>query len=241
MNMKNTPERLMSKILALALSFSFFATASAVPALPVSAAESIGNGLILSTDAVTVTEAAATATFTAMLEEGFDASRLACVVADPDVASVTPVAAAANVAAFQVSYGGSGTTAAAVYHLDNPAVVAYLTIQASAIIMEIPAKLGTNHKNYCILTSCEFVPYDFTYSDFNDYKYTLNIKYRCASYKDRDFAKWGCYGFFYDAAGNVLAKVHLYCSSLAEGSIYHSEFNVPLNAVRFSIEGFDTE
>lgn len=208
-----------------------------IPVKDSSAKESIGNGLILSTDTVTVTTDTA-ATFTAALGQGFDASRLACIVADPNVVSITPVAYASNVAAFQVNYGNGGSTVAAVYSLDNPTVVAYITVNATPLIMEIPARLGTNHNNYCKVVSYEFVPYDFTYTDFNDYKSTLNIRYQCAAYKDDEYNRWGCYGYFYDAAGNVLSKVHLYASSLAKDRIYHSEFNVPVNAVRFAIEGF---
>lgn len=208
-----------------------------IPATDSSAKESIGNGLILSTDAVTVTTDSA-ATFTAALGQGFDTSRLACIVADPDVASITPVAYASNVAAFQVNYGNGGSTVAAIYSLDNPAVVAYVAVNATPLIMDIPARLGTNHSNYCKVVNYAFVPYDFTYADFNDYQSTLDIQYQCISYKDDEYNRWGCYGYFYDAAGNVLSKVHLYASSLAKDRIYHSEFNVPVNAVRFSIEGF---
>ncbi|MDE7321166.1 MAG: hypothetical protein K2N73_00285 [Lachnospiraceae bacterium] len=208
-----------------------------VPATDISAKESIGNGLVLSTDTITVTTDTA-ATFTAALGEGSDASRLACIMTDSTVASITPVAYASNVAAFQVNYGSGGSTTAAIYNVDNPAVVAYMTITATPLIMDIPARLGTNHNNYCKVVSYEFVPYDFTYANFNDYKSTLNIQYQCAAYKDDEYNRWGCYGYFYDAAGNVLSKVHLYASSLAKDRIYHSEFNVPVNAVRFSIEGF---
>lgn len=204
----------------------------------VSAKESIGNGLILSEDSIAVAKDGS-ATFTAMLAEGFDASRLACIVADPDVVTITPIAYEANVASYQVSFCSNGSTVAAVYHLDNPAVVAYVNVTASELIMEIPAKLGTNRDNYCTLVSYEFVPYDFSYSDFNDYKSTLKLKYQCASYKDDAYSKWGCYGQFYNADGNVLAKVHLYGSSLAKGRVYDSEFHVPVNAVRFSVEGFE--
>lgn len=226
------------KLLCSLLTFVIALSAlSAAPALSASAKESVGNGLILSTDSITIVDGAA-ATFTAILGEGFDASRLACVVADPSVATITPIAYAANAAAYQVTYGNGGSTVAAVYNLDNPNVVAYVTVNASPLIMEIPSRLGTNHDNYCTLVSYEFVPYDFTYADFNDYKSSLKLQYQCTSYKDDAYAKWGCYGYFYDAAGNVLSKVHLYCSSLAKGRVYHSEFNVPVNAVRFAIEGF---
>ncbi|MBO5031403.1 MAG: hypothetical protein J6D08_05880 [Lachnospiraceae bacterium] len=228
----------VKKIICFMLAGAITLSAAAVsPALSVSAKESIGNGVILSTDSITLTEGGSD-TFTAVLPDGLDASRLAYVVADPEVAAVTPVAYASNAAAFQVAYGKSGSTVVAVYHLDNPAVVAYLTVNASCITMDIPERLGTNRDNYCRLISYEFVPYDFTYADFNDYKYTLNLQYQCAAYNDRDYNKWGCYGYFYDAAGNVLSKVHLYGSTLSKGRIYHSEFNVPVNAVRFSIEGF---
>ncbi len=111
-------------------------------------------------------------------------------------------------------------------------------LPASAKENIVPARLGTNHDNYCTLVSYEFAPYDFTYADFNDYQATLNIQYQCVSYKDDDYSKWGCYGCFYDADGNLLSKVHLYCSTLVKGRIYHSEFNVPVGAVRFVIEGF---
>ena len=236
--MKMKPKKTIIKLICCLLTFAILlSVTSAATVLSVSAQESIGNGLILSTDTVTLAEGADD-TFTAVLGEGFDASRLVCVVADPDVVTITPIAYAANAAAYQVSYGNGGSTVAAVYHQDNPAVVAYMSINASPLIMNIPAKLGTNRDNYCSLVSYEFVPYDFTYADFNDYKYTLNIRYQCVSYKDDEYNKWGCYGYFYDAAGNVLSKVHLYCSSLAKGRVYHSEFNVPVNAVRFSIEGF---
>lgn len=232
--MKTNLKKLVCTILTCAMTLSMM---SAVPALSASAKESIGNGLVLSTDSITIMENAP-ATFTAVLGDGADASKLACVVADPAVATITPIAYAANAAAYQVTYQNGGSTIAAIYHLDNPAIVAYVAINASPLIMDIPAKLGTNHNNYCTLVSYAFVPYDFTYADFNDYKSTLNLQYKCVSYKDDAYNKWGCYGYFYDAAGNVLSKVHLYCSSLSKGRVYHSEFNVPVNAVRFTIEGF---
>ena len=230
-------DKILPKFLTLILTLAIILPAAYTIPLPVYAKESVGNGLILSTDTLTITEGGS-ASFTAALGEGFDASKLVCVVADPSVVSVTPIAFAANVAAFQIQYGTGGSTVAAVYHIDNPSVVAYLTINATAVIMDIPAKLGTNRSNYCSLVSYEFVPYDFTYANFNDYKYILKIQYQCDSYQDDDYTKWGCYGYFYDAAGNILSKVHLYCSSLSKGRIYSSEFNVPVNAVRFSIEGF---
>lgn len=232
--MKKFLKNFLNSILMTALMLS---VVTASPAMSVSAKESVGNGLILSTDSIVIAEGASD-TFTAVLAGDADASRLACVVADPAVASITPVAYAANAAAYQVTYGAGGSTIAAIYHLDNPEVVAYVTVNATPLIMQIPAKFGTNHDNYCSLVSYEFVPYDFTYADFNDYKATLNIKYQCTSYKDDEFNKWGCYGYFYDAASNVLSKVHLYASSLAKGRVYHSEFHVPVNAVRFSVEGF---
>lgn len=232
--MKTKLKKLICSILTCAITLS---AGSVIPAVSVSAKESIGNGLILSTDSITVAEGGSE-TFTAMLAEGFDASRLACIVADPDVVTLTPIAYEANVASYQVSYENNGSTVAAIYHLDNLEVIAYVNITASELIMEIPAKLGTNRDNYCTLISYEFVPYDFEYSNFNDYKSTLKLKYQCDSYKDDAYSKWGCYGNFYDADGNVLSKVHLYGGSLAEGRIYDSEFNVPVNAVRFTVEGF---
>lgn len=210
---------------------------SVVPAAEAFAKESVGNGVILSEDAITLSENGV-ATFTAALGEGFDASRLTCVVADPNVATVTPIAYMGNVAAFQVNYVGLGSTVAAVVHADNPAVVAYTTINASSVIMNVPAKLGTDKKNYCELVSYEFVPYDFTYADYNDYKSTLKLQFKCTSYKDEDFRKWGCYGYFRDAAGNVLSKVRLYASAMSVGRTYKDEFNVPVDAVSFTLEGF---
>lgn len=232
--MKTKRKKWICAILTCALMLS---AASVLPAVSVLAKESIGNGLILSTDSIAVAKGGSV-TFTAMLAEGFDASRLACVVAEPNVVTLTPIAYDANVASYQVDYAANGSTVAAVYHLDNPEVVAYVNITASELIMEIPAKLGTNRDNYCTLVSYEFVPYDFNYSDFNDYKSTLKLKYQCDSYKDDDYSKWGCYGYFYDANDNILAKVHFYGSSLAKGRVYDSEFNVPISAVRFSVEGF---
>lgn len=232
--MKTKLKKIICSILTCAITLTVVCI---VPSLPASAKESIGNGLVLSTDNIVLTPDSP-ATFTAVLEEGFDASRLDFVVADPDVVTIIPVAYAANAAAYQVNYGNGGATVAAIYHLDNPAVVAYVAINASLLTMEIPSKLGTNPDNYCTLVSYDFTPYDFPYADFHDYKNTLNLKYQCASYKDDGYSRWGCYGYFYDAGGNVLSKVHLYCSTLAKGRIYHSEFNVPVNAVRFSIEGF---
>lgn len=228
--MNHKMKKLISTVLAFVLVFYFTITASAQ--------ESVGNGLILSAETLTLTESSSTVLVAAM-QEGLDASRLACVSANPEVATVAPVTSMSNIANFQVDYVGNGSTVIAIYYMDNPAVVSYVTVNATSIVMEIPAKLGTNRNNYCTLTGYEFVPYEFhKYADYNDYKYTLNISYRCDSYKDDGFAKWGCYGYFYDASGKVLSKVHLYCSSLAEGRVYHSEFNVPVNAVRFSIEGF---
>lgn len=232
--MKTGLKKIICSILTCAMTLSVTA---AIPALSATAKESIGNGIILSTDSITVAEGAL-ASFTAVLEERSDASRLACVVADPDVVTILPIACASNVAAYQVTYGSCGTTVAAIYNLDNPAVVAYITINATPLVMEIPSRLGTNHDNYCTMVNYEFTPYDFKYADFNDYKSTLHLRYQCAAYKDDAYGKWGCYGYFYDAAGNVLSKVHLYCSSLSKGRVYHSEFNVPVNAVRFVVEGF---
>lgn len=228
--MNGKMKKMILAILVFALTVSFTITASAK--------ESIGNGLILSNDVLTLTKNSS-AVLVASMQEGFDASRLACVSADQTVATVTPIISVGHVAHFQVDYIGNGSTVVAIYHLDNPAVVAYTTVNATEIIMDIPAKLGTNRDNYCTLTGYEFVPYEFhKYANFNDYKYTLKLNYRCDSYEDDSYAKWGCYGYFYDAAGNVLSKVHLYCGALAKGRIYHSEFHIPVNAVRFSIEGF---
>ncbi|MCD8038064.1 MAG: hypothetical protein LUE96_03120 [Lachnospiraceae bacterium] len=228
----------IKKIICAAIAAAVISTVPSAGAFAaeVSATPSVGNGLILSTDTITLLEND-TATFTAALGDGFDASRLSCVVADTSVATVTPTAYAANVAGFEVSYAGLGSTVAAVYHVDNPAVVAYVTINSSSVVMNIPSKLGTNKKNYCTLVSYEFVPYDFTYADFNDYKSTLKLEYKCAAYGDEDYRKWGCYGYFFDAEGNVLSKVHLY-GTLSVGRVYTSEFNVPVNAVSFTIEGF---
>ncbi|MBQ6787912.1 MAG: hypothetical protein IJO85_09325 [Lachnospiraceae bacterium] len=228
--MNRRTKKITAAILALALTFAFTITASAK--------ESIGNGLILSNDVVTLTENSSTV-LVATMQDGFDASRLACVSANPEIATVTPVIAVNNIAHFQIDYVGNGSTVVAIYHMDNPAVVAYTTVNTRALIMELPAKLGRNKDNYCTVTGYEFVPYEFhKYANFNDYKYTLKLSYRCDSYKDDVYAKWGCYGYFYDAAGNVLSKVHLYCGSLAKGRVYQSEFHVPVNAVRFSVEGF---
>ena len=228
--MNRRMKKIISAMLVFALTLSLTITASAK--------ESIGNGLILSDDAITLTEGTS-AVLVAAMQEGFDASRLACVSENPEVATITPVISMNHVANFQIDYVGNGSTVVAIYHMDNPAVVAYTTINATSIIMEIPSKLGTNKDNYCTLVGYEFVPYEFhKYANFNDYKYTLNLSYRCDSYEDDGYLRWGCYGYFYDAAGNVLSKVHLYASSMAKGRVYHSEFNVPVNAVRFSIEGF---
>lgn len=230
-------KQIFKKWICAALSAALVSSViSVVPAAEALAKESVGNGVILSEDAITLSENGV-ATFTAALGEGFDASRLTCVVADPNVATVTPIAYMGNVAAFQVNYVGLGSTVAAVVHADNPAVVAYTTINASSVIMNVPAKLGTDKKNYCELVSYEFVPYDFTYADYNDYKSTLKLQFKCTSYKDEDFRKWGCYGYFRDAAGNVLSKVRLYASAMSVGRTYKDEFNVPVNAVSFTLEG----
>ncbi len=232
-------KRIISLTTAFALSLTVVSSIISINSASstVYAAQDTTGILTLSASQITVTEGN-TATFTAAMPEGFDGSKLTCIVADSNVATVAPIAYASNVAAFSVNYANGGSTVAAIVNSDNPAIVAYLTINATNIILNIPSRLGTNHDNYCTLVSYEFVPYDFTYADFNDYKYTLNLKYQCSAYNDTDFNKWGCYGYFYDAAGNVISKVHLYASSLSKGRVYHSEFNVPVNAVSFSIEGF---
>lgn len=242
--MKKYFKRLASVIISMAVllgaALSFNITASANP--------SIGNGLILSDDVINLAEGAS-ATLVAALGEGFDASRLACVSSNPNVAAVTPTASMANIANFQIDYVGDGSAVIAIVHMDNPAVVAYAAVNASPLIMEIPAKLGTNCDNYCVLTGYEFTPYDFNkYRDFGVYKKTLKLTYQVAAVGDSDYTAWGCYGYFYDAMGNMLSKVHLYCGApptsgqslggLGVGQIYTSEFNVPVNAARFSIEGF---
>lgn len=230
MGKKMSKKILSAMILTLMLFFSQDLTASAK--------ETVGNGIILSTDIINLNENSAQILVAAM-QEGADASKLACISSNPYVATVTPVISVNNVANFQINYIGSGLAVVAIYHIDNPSIVAYTTVNASPVTMNIPNKLGTNKSNYCSVINYEFVPYDFNkYMNFGDYEYTLKLNYRCDSYKDDAYAKWGCFGYFYDASGNVLSKVHLYCSSLSEGRIYKSEFNVPVNAVRFSVEGF---
>lgn len=238
--LKRLTSAIISTVILLGAALSFNMTASANP--------SIGNGLILSDDVITLT-AGASATLTAAMETGFDASRLTCVSSNPNVAVVTPITSMANIANFQIDYAGDGSAVIAIVHMDNPAVVAYATVNTSTLIMEIPNKLGTNHDNYCVLTGYEFMPYDFNkYVDFGVYKNTLKLTYKVAAVGDSDYTTWGCYGYFYDAMGNILSKVHLYCGSLPTtgqsigglgvGQVYTSEFNVPVNAVKFSIEGF---
>jgi hypothetical protein len=223
--------------MALALALGVTISISA-PSLDVAAAVITQNSITLSTDSITLTEGSIE-TFTAALPIGYDAAQLTYAVADNNVATVTPVACVSNVAAFAISYVNTGSTVVAIYNAANPSQVAYLTVNASKIILDIPAKLGTNKDNYFVLSSYEFVPYDFTYENFNDYKYTLNLKYTCTSYNDTDYNKWGCYGYFYDENGSIIKKVHLYASTVTKGRTYHSEFDVPVNAVKFSIEGFN--
>jgi hypothetical protein len=230
----NKMKNFLCLVLTLVVSISIIGT---LPTKTAYAAGTSQNNITLSANSITVTEGSVE-TFTAALPTGFDASRLACVSSDTSVVTVSNVAALSNVAGFAVNYVNTGSAIIAVYNIDNPAMVAYITVTASKIIMDIPAKLGTNKDNYCALTSYEFVPYDYTYENFNDYKYTLNIKYTCTSYKDTDFNNWGCYGYFYDAAGNIIKKVHLYAGTVTKGRTYHSEFDVPVNAVKFRIEGF---
>lgn len=228
--MKSKMKKMISMILVLTSLFSF--------TLTVSAKESVGNGLLLTDDALTLTEGTS-AVLTAAMQEGFDASRLACVSSNPEVVTVAPTTSMAHIANFQIDFVGYGSAVVAIYHMDNPEIVAYTTVNAAPVAMELPAKLGTNRDNYCTFVNAEFVPYEFhKYGDFNDYKCTMKLSYRCDSYKDKDFTKWGCYGYFYDEAGNLLSKVHLYSGALSKGRIYQSEFNVPVNAVRFAVEGF---
>jgi hypothetical protein len=225
----------------LCLVLTFVMAVIIVATLPLAsamAADTTSSTVILSTNSLTVTDSDVQ-TFTAALPIGYDGTRLACVVADSNVVAVTPIAYASNVAAFAINYVSDGSTVVAVYNIDNPAMVSYIIVTSTRLIMDIPSKLGTSKDNYCTLVGYEFVPYDYTYDNFNDYKCTLNIQYKCASYKDKDYNKWGCYGYFYDANGNVIKKVHLYASSLSSNRVYHSEFNVPVNAVKFSIEGFN--
>lgn len=200
------------------------------------AKESIGNGVILSEDQVEMGEGGYI-TFKATLAPGFDASRLYCVVENQDVVSAVPMGVIDNEAEFMLQCKGTGNTVVAVAHYDNPAIVGYLQVRTSPVVMEIPSKLGTNKDNYCVLEKYEFVPYDFTYMDFQDYQSTLKLTYKCDSYQDEGYKKWGCYAYFYDAEGNILEKKHLYCASLAKGRTYQSEFHVPVKAVRFRIEG----
>ena len=158
--MNHKMKKMIATVLAFVLVFSFTITASAQ--------ENVGNGLILSAGTLTLTEGSSTV-LVASMQEGFDASRLACVSANPGVATVTPVASMSNIANFQVNYVGNGSTVIAVYHMDNPAVVSYVTVNASPIVMEIPTKLGTNRDNYCTLTGYEFVPYEFhKYVDYSE-------------------------------------------------------------------------
>lgn len=221
----------LSLVLVIAMLFSM--------PLTVSANENVTmNGITLSSDTIALSENLST-TVTAALPEGFDASALTCSVVNPDIVTVTPLGAVANVAAFQFTYTGDGMTTAIIAYSGNEAVCAAVNINCSQIIMNIPKHLGKNHDNYCEMVSYTMDEYDFPWADFHDYKKTLNFTYKCTSYEDEDFSKWGCFGYFYDAAGNVIGKVHLYSSGLSVGRVYHDSCNVPYNAVRFDLEGWN--
>ena len=238
--MKKLAKNLIAASLALTLTISPELTTFASnteAAKPSHTNTTASTGIILSSNAFTLTENSST-TLVAAIQEGLDASKLNCISSNPAVATIKPVISVNHIANFEVSYTGNGSAVIAIYHSDNPAIVAYANVNSTSVIMDLPSKLGTNSKNYCKVTGYEFLPYKMNqYSNFNDYKYTLKLNYECSSYKDDAYTKWGCYGYFYDAAGNILSKVHLYCNSLTEGRTYHSEFNVPVNAVRFTVEG----
>ena len=227
--MKNM-KRKLSLLLMAAMLFTM--------ALPVSAAGATGNGVTLSTNAVTLSEGAV-ATVTAVLPAGMDADKLTFFTADPAVVTVAKSAVAGNSAAFTFAYAGNGTTTVAIFHADNPAAVGYVTVNASQLILTVPSHLGSNKDNYCKIKDITFEPYSFTYADFQDYKYTMKLQYTCEEYKDTDYTKWGAFGYFYDANGNIISKVHLYAKALAKGRTYKDECNVPANAVRFEIEGWN--
>lgn len=226
MNLK----RKLSVVLMIAMLFTM--------AVPVTAAENVTmNGITLSTDTVALSENVST-TVTAALPAGMDASALTYFVADPNVVTVTPMGAVGNVASFQLTYAGNGITTVAIFYAGNEAISGFITVTSSTIIMNIPKHLGKNHDNYCEMINYTIEDYDFPWADFHDYKYTIKFNYKCTSYEDDDFSKWGCFGYFYDAAGNVIGKVHLYCSGLSVGRTYTDQCNVPYNAVRFELEGF---
>ena len=227
MNLK----RKLSIALIVAMLFSI--------SLPVSAAENVAmNGIIVSTDTVTLSENLST-TVTAALPAGFDASALTCMVMNPNVVTVTPLGAVGNVASFQFTYTGDGMTTAVIAYTGNEAVCAAINVTCSKLVMDIPKHLGNSHDNYCEMVDYTFEDYHFPWADYQDYKYTLKFTYKCTSYEDEDFSKWGCFGYFYDAAGNVIGKVHLYSSGVSVGRVYHDECNVPYNAVRFKLEGWN--
>lgn len=228
----------MKKFICSALAFVTAVTVIvATPPQAAYASEDTNDKIILSDRSIDVGQDEP-ATFTAALPIGMEGEKLVCVSADTDIATVSPIAYSDNVAAFAVTYMGSGSTILAVANSDNLESVSYLFVNTSGVVMDIPSKLGTNKDNYCILSTYEFAPYDYKYGSFGDYKYTLKLKYQCTSYKDTGYNKWGCYGCFYDADGNEIKKVHLFASSLLKDKVYQSEFDVPVNAVRFSIEGF---
>lgn len=207
-------------------------------AIPVSAAGSTGNGVTLSTNVLTLSEGSV-ASVTAVLPDGMDANKLTFFTADPAVVTVAKAGVAGNAAAFTFSYAGNGSTTVAIFHSDNAAVVGYVTVNASQLILTVPNHLGDNKQNYCSIKDITFEPYSFTYADFQDYKYKMKLQYTCDAYGDTDFTKWGTYGYFYDANGNIISKVHLYAKALAKGRTYKDECNVPVNAVRFEIEGWN--
>lgn len=220
------------------LSLLLMMVALVTAALPVSAAGASGNGLTLSTNTLTLSEGSV-ASVTAVLPEGLDANKLTFMTADPAVVTVTKSAVAGNAAAFLFTFAGNGNTSVAIFHEDNPAVVGYVAVNASQLILSIPKHLGDNKKNYCSIKDITFEPYSFTYADFQDYKYKMKLQFTCDSYKDTDLTKWGAFGYFYDANGNIISKVHLYARALSKGRTYKDECNVPVNAVRFEIEGWN--
>lgn len=208
------------------------------PNSKVLAKESVGNEVAISSEVIAISPVTTT-TFTASFINGGDGTKLNCILEDPSIATISPVAYADNVAAFQINYKATGKTVLAVYSADDMSKVAYATILSAPISIESPAKLGTNKDNYFELKDFAFETYEHKFKSYTDFAYKLTITCKCTSYKDKDFKKWGCLGTFYDAQGNGLANAWLFCSSLSEGKECKSEINVPYNAVRLEFEGFE--
>lgn len=227
----------MSKLKRVFQAFVLVVAFLSLSVFNVQAKEDQNKTLIVSDQSLFISPTSLT-TFTAATLDGTDATKLQWIIADPGVATVTPIAYSGNVAAFGVNFVSSGNTVLAIFNIDNPEIVEYIQILSNPLEFTYPERLGTNPFNYCSIINYRFAAINNTAPENAKYKYSMIVNFKCMSFEDITNSDWNCMGTFFDVNGNAISKVNLHSSKLAKDKCFAGEVKVPVNAVRLELQGF---